>query len=288
MPPPFSLDYFDPPPELARHVLALFHFATDAPLIEDLQPGALGQFVLFARGTGIVSFGERTERLQSNVNLMSGFSTAAPFRIDGPWHAIGLSLSPLGWAALTGAPSSDHIDRFFPAEELLGDEAAAFGEGLSARYCNGEISGEAASFAMADWIAPRLGSVPISHEKLIARTIEWLSGALNPDLDALFGKLTYSRRQAERLVERYFGFPPAALARKYRAIRAAALLSKEHLADHEVADIADAFYDQPHMVREIRRYCGYTPSRLGGDGQPILKTLLQMKNFSRLLEFRAS
>lgn len=42
------------------------------------------------------------------------------------------------------------------------------------------------------------------------------------------------------------------------------------------------------MVHEIRRFCGYTPTRLGGDGQPILKTLLQLKNYTRLQEFRAS
>ncbi len=224
----------------------------------------------------------------AKASIMSAFSKAAPFRIAGPWHAIGASLSPLGWAALSGTPACDHIDRFLSAAELLGEEAAVFGEDLSARYCNGDISGEAASFALADWIAPRLSRVPAAHEKVMEQTISWLSESLNPDLEGLFGKLAYSRRQGERLVERYFGLPPAALARKYRAVRAAALLSKEQLEDHEVAAIADAFYDQPHMVRKISRFCGYTPSRLGGAGQPILKTLLQMKNFSRMLEFRAS
>lgn len=288
MPPPFSLEYFDPPPELSRHVLVLYHFASDAPLIEDLQPGALGQFLLFARGNGTIRFGERADCAETIANLFSGFSTAAPFSIEGPWHAIGLSLSPLGWAALTSVPASEYIDRFFSAAELLGEEATIFGDELSARYCAGEITGKEASFAMADWVTPRLATIPAPHEKLIEQTIAWLCESLNPDLERLFASLAYSRRQAERLVERYFGFPPAALSRKYRAIRAASLLAKEDLSDHEEAAIADAFYDQPHMVREIRRYCGYTPSRLGGDGQPILKTLLQMKNFSRLLEFRAS
>ena len=288
MPPPFSLDYFDPPPELARHVLVLFHFATDMPLIEHLQPGALGQFVLFPRGTGTIQLEGRSDPVVAKAHLMSGFSAAAPFHIHGPWHAIGASLSPFGWAALTGAPASDHIDRFFPAAELLGAEAEEFGERLSADYCSGAISGEDAAAALGAWIAERSGTIPPAHERLIEDVIAWISSALHPHLDALFDTLSYSRRQAERLVERYFGLPPAALARKYRAVRSAALLAKEDLADYEEAAIANAFYDQPHMVREIRRYCGYTPTRLGGDGQPILKTLLQMKNFSRLQEFRAS
>ena len=286
MPPPFTLEYFDPPAELARHVLVLFHFATELPLIEDAQPGALGQLVVFPKGKGTMQFAGRSDTATTKAHLMSGFTAAAPFHMHGPWHAIGASLSPLGWAALTGAPASDHIDRFFPATELLGENVEIFASDLSDQYCSGALSGQEAATALGGWIAQRLGEVPLAHERLIEQVIAWLGTSLKPELDRLFAMLAYSRRQAERLVERYFGLPPAALARKYRAVRAASLLAQDNLADHEEAAVADAFYDQPHMVREIRRYCGFTPSRLGGDGQPILKTLLHMKNFSRLQEFR--
>ncbi len=288
MPPRFSLTYYDPPPELERHVMALFHFATDLPVIEDLQPGALGQFVLFPHGQGEISFAGRTQQVRAKAHLMSGFSAAAPFHMRGPWHAIGASLSPLGWAALTRAPAKAHVDRFLPASELLGAEVTGFADDLCQRYAEGEVSGEAACQLLAKWIAPRLGKVASRHESLIERTIAWLGTSLNPDLDDLFATINYSRRQVERLVERYFGFPPAALARKYRAVRAAALLSKEDLSDVEEAAIADAFYDQPHMVHEIRRFSGYTPTRLGGEGQPIMKTLLQMKNYDRMQLFKAN
>lgn len=284
--PPFSLTYFDPPPALARHVLALFHFATELPFVEDLQPGALGQFVLFPRGHGSISFGERTEKAEAKGFLMSGFSVAAPFSMHGPWHAIGISLSPQGWAALTGKPACDYVDRFLPAGELLGPEASAFAEDLSARYRAAEISGEAACLEIAEWVETRMGSIPARHEQLMEQTIAWLGASLNPELDELFDAVSYSRRQAERLVERYFGFPPAALARKFKAVRAAALLAQEELSDTDEAVLADAFHDQSHMIHEIRRFSGYTPTRLGGDGQPILKTLLQMKNYSHLQAFR--
>jgi len=267
---------------MARHIMVLFEFATEAPYLEDQQPGGLGQFVVFPRGHGTTRLDGRTVNIDTAGHMMSGFSVAAPFKIHGPWHAIGASLSPLGWAALTGVPACDYIDRFPPVGELMGEEATAFCDDLSARYRDGALSGEAACRELGEWLGRRLRPIPSRHEQLIKVTLGWMGSSLSPDIDELFPRLDYSRRQAERLVERYFGLPPAALVRKYRALRSAALLAKEKLSDSDEAALAEAFCDQPHMINEIRRFCGYTPTRLGGEGQPIMKTLLQMRNYSRL------
>ena len=222
MQPRFSLEYFDPPEALAHHVMVLFHFATDEPVIHDTQPGGLGQLVLFAQGEGEMHFAGHTDPVRGKAYLMSGFSRAARFEMRGPWRTIGASLSPLGWAALTGTPARDHVDRFLPASQLVGGDVEHFAGQLGAQYLAGQLGGEAACNALADWIALRLGQIPAVHERLIETTIHWLGGAIFPDLELLFPQLPYSRRQSERLVERYFGLPPAALARKFRAIRAAA------------------------------------------------------------------
>ena len=70
------------------------------------------------------------------------------------------------------------------------------------------------------------------------------------------------------------------------AVRAANLLSQPDLSDEAEAEIASAFYDQPHMIREIRRYCGYTPARLGGGDEPLFQTMLRMRNLARLRRYR--
>ena len=282
----FALTYYDPPEGLERHILTLFHFQFDEPQLMDRHPGALGQLFLSPRGSGAVRFGDRTDHFEPGAHMFSGFETAAPFHVDGPWHVIGASLSALGWAALAGAPASTHVDRLLPARELLGEEIDAFAHGLNAAYNAGKVSGEAACSALAEWIAPRLSPVPDPHRAFIGQVLAWLGSSLHPDVEALFGPLDYSRRQAERLVERYFGFTPAALARRFRAIRAANLLAQPDLSDEAEAEIAAAFYDQPHMIREIRRYCGYTPTRLGGESEPIFQTLLRMRNLDRLDQFR--
>ena len=282
MPPPFLLSYYDPPSEIADHILTLFHFRSDLSRIVDRLPGAVGQLVIFARGGGTAELPSGSQWVGRGAHLLSGFSRAAPIAVDGPWVAFGVSLSPLGWASLTGEPAADHFDRFVPAERFFGEEASHFANDLVARYIADRVTEREAAEEVSEWAAKRLGPVPEGHQRLIDATQRWLGTSLNPALGELFVELAYSRRQAERLVERYFGLPPAALARKYRAIRAAAMLAQVDLTDHAEALIAEAFYDQPHMVREIRRFCGRTPSRLGGEDDPLMQIMLQMKNFRRL------
>ena len=284
--PHFKLTYVDPPAELSQHVLTLFYFAYDQPELLDRHPGALGQLFLASRGIGTVEFPGQTDTFGPGAHLFSGFETARPFNVEGPWHVVGASLSALGWAALTGAPANAHINRVLPAAELLGADVDAFASELNTRYLSQSLTGEAACMELSDWIAARLSPVNKAHESLIDRVVGWLGTSLNPDVEALFETLKYSRRQAERLVTRYFGLAPAALARKFRAIRAANLLAQPGLSDEAESEIASAFYDQPHMIREIRRYTGYTPTRLGGDKEPVFQTLLRLRNLDRLEQFR--
>lgn len=283
----FRLTYFDPPAGLERHVLALFHFEWDEANIEDRHPGALGQLFMTPLGSGEIRFGDRVERVEGDAHMFGGFETAAPFRFRGPWHSYGVSLSPIGWAALAQSPASDCLNHFFPASHFLGPDIDGFAGDLNRQYRDGAITGEQACEQLGRWIAPRLASIPDSHEEVIERALGWLGSSLHPDVDQLYSELDYSRRQVERLVRRYFGFTPAALARKMRAIRAANLLSQPNLTDEGEAEIANAFYDQPHMIREIRRYCGYTPARLGGGKEPLFQTMLRMRNLDRLRRFRA-
>lgn len=284
---PFDLFYFDPPPELSRHVLVTFCFVSEQDAIEDRHPGGLGQLALFSRGQGEVEFDGRIDPMTPGPYLFCGFSSAVPIRVRGPWTAIGASLSPLGWAALTGQSAKLHFDRFAPAAEFLGQSINALSADLCGRLDKGEVTGEEACDELARWIGDHLQPVKPAHEKVIEITLGWLGTSLNPDLDKLFDELPYSRRQSERLVERLFGLPPGALARKFRALRASALLAKDDLSDEAEGEIAAAFTDQSHMIREIRRFCGYTPSRLGGPADPIFHTMIRLKNLDRLKEFRA-
>ncbi|MEO0463076.1 MAG: helix-turn-helix domain-containing protein [Pseudomonadota bacterium] len=282
----FELTYFDPPPGLEHHVLTLFELRFYNERVEDLHIGALGQLCLIVRGRLRADFGERTDDLSEEPMLFTAFDVATPFRADGAGWVLGASFTPYGWASLTQASVKDHRNRFIPAGELLGEDVDRLHDRVAKRRLSGKLSCEQACMAVADWIRPRLNPIPASHEDVIDQTLAWLGSSLNPPVEELFADASYSRRQVERLVQRYFGVPPRALARKFRAIRAANLLAEPKLTDEGEAEIADAFVDQPHMIREIRRFCGYTPSRLGGPADPLFIRLTNMQNLDRFRPYR--
>ncbi len=282
----FQLTYFDPPAGLERYILALFDFRYSNS-VDGRHTGALGQLYLTVRGSVAVEFDDRTDFVEGDPVLFNAFAVARPYRAEGPFWSLGASLSPFGWAALTNASLKEHGDRVHHASDLLGEDVNRMSDSVKSRLLSGAISNEQACLEVAEWIRPRLSSLPDSHEEIIDRTLAWLGSSLNPPVEDLFDDSRYSRRQVERLVQRYFGFAPRALARKFRAIRAANLLAEPDLTDEGEAEIADAFFDQPHMIREIRWFCGFTPSRLGGTDDPMFLRLTHMQNLDRFRPYRS-
>src|SRR3546814_2234328 len=69
-----------------------------------------------------------------------------------------------------------------------------------------------------------------------------------------------SIRSVERMTKHYYGLSPRMLARKYRAVRAAAAIARGETIDTDA--LGDAFYDQSHLIREIKRFAGATPGQL--------------------------
>ncbi len=69
-----------------------------------------------------------------------------------------------------------------------------------------------------------------------------------------------SSRQVLRMVNKLYGMPPKYLARKYRALRAARAFAEDN--EDELLELEDAFYDQSHMIREIKYFAGVTPTKL--------------------------
>ena len=278
----FALDYLPVPADLSDFITTFYHFRCDERVIEDIQPAAVGHLTLFPYGNGAMRFpGDRIDP-SHEFNLLTPFSQAAPFTMNGPFHAIGAVFTPLGWAALTGLPADEHANRLHNAGDWLGREAAMIGARLCDDYRHGRLTGARCAEALGAFIAARLEPVNPRHAALIAATNQWLGEAIDPDVEMLFGRLAYSRRQAQRLVERYFGLPPKALARKYRALRAAVLMSLPQLSDAMDAELAEAFYDQSHMIREIRLFAGRTPARLGDDDRPFLNEMLDPRNLREI------
>lgn len=277
-----AVDYIAPPSAISDYVTTLYHFRCDEPLIRDIQPASVGHLSLFPYGKGELHLPGGRRDPNPEVALLTPLSAACPMVVEGPFHAIGASLSPLGWAALTGLHAGEHRDRMHPAADVLGAEIAALGARLIADYRSGAISGREAALALGDYIAAAAKPVDPRHQSLIREVNRWLGASLNPAISDLLARANYSQRQVQRLVERYFGLPPQTLARKYRALRAAALLSFPQLAPEWEAQLAEAFFDQPHMIREITRFVGRTPARLADRTTPYLAEMIDPKNLREL------
>lgn len=278
----FRLEYLPVPPELAGHVTTFYHFTCDEADIRDVQPAAVGQLAMFPHGQGAIHFRDGRSDPMHDVNLLTPFSVAAPFTVNGPFHAIGAALTPLGWAELTGMSASAHANRFYRAREWLDKDIDQLGALWCESYRAGTMSGAQCAAALADYITGCLTPISAQHRQLIGLTTQWLMRGLNPDIELLYAEIPYSRRQAQRLVERYFGLPPTALRRKYRALRAAVALAQPEIDPASEAAIRDCFYDQPHMIREIRLFSGRTPARLSDEPDSYLTEMLDLRNLREL------
>ncbi len=277
-----EVEYIPPPSSVSKFVTTLYHFRCDEAVIRDIQPASIGHLSLFPYGKGEMHFTNGQRDSNPEIAVLSPLSTATPIFVEGPFHVIGAALTPLGWAALTGLHAGEYRDRLFEASEILGRDVVPMGEQLIAGYRSGKISGRECAFEVGNYIEGKVKRVNARHIELIRTVNQWLGASLNPDLSDLMAEAAYSERQVQRLVEQYFGLPPKALARKYRALRAAALCSFPHLTPEYEAELDAAFFDQPHMIREIQRFAGRTPARLRDNDSPFLNEMIDLKNFREL------
>ena len=276
------VDYIAPPAAIAPFVTTLYHFRCDEAVIRDIQPASVGNLCFFPYGTGEMLFAQGHRDPNHMMGLMTPLSRATPILVDGPFHAFGAALTPIGWAALTGLHAGQCRDRLLPAASVLGPVIDTLGQSLIAAYREERKSGRDCALAVGDFIGQNVKPINPRHLDLIAATGRWLGASFNPEVGDLSGIAGYSARQVQRLVERYFGLTPRALARKYRALRAAALLSAPQLSMEDDAEIAEAFFDQSHMIREIAHFVGRTPARLSDSTTPYLAEMIDARNLREL------
>lgn len=183
--------------------------------------------------------------------------TSAPVRAicHGPVYLAGFGLMPAGWATLMGPDAEQYADRAVDAHDLFGHW----------------IDGVAAAVAKAATDADRVRIMQDLAREILrrgepaplwfTRTVDaWLASHLSPQVADLVAASGMSSRSVERMTKRYYGVTPKMLARKYRALRAASALTRGAALDE--VGLAEAFYDQSHLIREVKHFTGTTPGKL--------------------------
>jgi AraC-like DNA-binding protein len=270
---------FAPPIELAPFVTQIYFFRCDERHIQDRQPAALGHLIFLLSGTGELTFQDGHVDAISGATVFGPGLAAAEFRFDGPLYDLGFALSPLGFVALTGKAANQFADKAVPASALFGPDIDGMMQRFSDGYRRGDMRIADMVEQVSSFLLQRLCKVPMPHMNMIKTVIDWLSSNLDPDVDRLYPQLDMSRSTAARLITRYFGCAPKPLMRKYRALRAASLLVDPACTAELRTKIESLFYDQPHMIREIRQFAGRTPGALDGDDSRILRMWLSKDNY---------
>lgn len=277
-----KISQYSTPVALAPFVTQIYFFQSDAEYIREAQPAALGHLIFFQSGSGELHFHDGHVDPLLPVSIFGPSNAAAEFTLHGPVKLFGMALSPLGFAVLTGRNANECADKLMDAAEIFGSQITMIARRLQAISNQGELDHVQAVQMVTPFLLRQIRNIRESHTTLFTTVTKWLSEGVEPDVGVLYGRLKMSRSTASRLVTRYFGCTPKALMRKYRALRAASNLCDPNCTDERRAQIEALFYDQPHMIREIRHFTGRTPGALGGQDCKILRIWLSRDNYTSL------
>lgn len=255
-----QLDYAAPSAAMADYVTLFYWFRADVPMFEDVERADHAQIRFrLTPGGGEYRFVDDTVKAVGDAHIIGPTTGAYHVRAPGPVHVFGAGLSAAGWAGLVGIASSALVNRTVDLADLFGAAAAA--DAIERLIAAPDL---AAKTACCETILGRLLSAQRPQILDFVRKVDaWLSTGPSPDVDDLTAAIGLSRRQVERKCRALYGAPPKLLARKYRALRAAVLLVANNARMDDVAGYG--FYDQSHMIREIKHFTGFTPGKMKTD-----------------------
>ena len=250
-----ALRYLVPPPELADYFGASYLFTADCPIVADQTRADFAQIRFMLAGVGQYTFGDGRQVATPECCLLGPTSTALSFNVTGPMQVFGVTVLPLGWAALRAGDADGAADNAL-------DLAVLFGADWHDMLLLLRATDDAASAADLLWafLQTRLHPISDADRLFVQATDRWLADERSPRVEALQEATGLSARQLARWCNRLYGAPPKYLARKYRALRCAQELAREELDWADVS--ADAFYDQSHFIRELKHFTGLTPTEL--------------------------
>jgi len=235
-----KLDYAVPAADLTEYVTLFYYFRADVPIFEDIERADYAQLRFrLSPGASQYSFADGLVQQSTEIHVLGPTCGPVKGRAIGPLRLFGMGLTAAGWTAIMGTDASSMLNRTVDAIGLFG---AAKMRGALRAFAKATSVEECAAIA----------------EPLVRYLIqERCVGALRfvRQVDAWLTHL--SRRQVERKCKAMYGAPPKMLARKFRALKAAVALASEAETLDDV--IERGFYDQSHMIREVKEFTGMTP-----------------------------
>lgn len=266
-----SLRYFAPAEPLRGLISSYYLFESDAPLVTDLLRAELAQIRFVLRGRLVSTFA--TGNYVDCPAIMLSGPTLGPlvFQGHGPLAVVGIGLMPAGWAMLIGCHADELADDVAPLDAALSAGVRYTYERLLNTCCPEAIPAVLDALFMA--LIERARAAPLWFTRAAD---DWLTRSPSPQVDDLVAATGVSARQVERLAKRVYGASPKLLARKYRALQAAVRIGTGDATSWMDA-AGDAFYDQPHFIREFKQFVGMTPHRFAVEAAPVLRLTIERR-----------
>ncbi len=251
-----ELDYRVPGPDVADYATLFYFFRTELPVFEDMERADHAQ-MRFRLDDGFAQyrFPDDTVQQATPVHVIGPTSTAFKVRAEGPVRLFGWGVTAGGWAAMMGGDASNALNRMLDAAALLGPRMTE----ARARFQAAPDFDAMVTIATA--LIRELVGGSCDEMVLFARQVDaWLEDSQSPEIDDLIVATGLSRRQVERKCNAIYGAPPKLLARKFRALRAAVAMRGRDLSFDDA--IGHGFYDQSHLIREVKQFTGLTPKQI--------------------------
>ena len=267
-----TLDYAVPVTDVSEYVTLFYDFVADVALFEDVERADHAQIRFrLSHGGATYRFPDGTVQESPDFHVIGPTSGAMGVCATGPVEVFGMGVTALGWAAMIGADASTMLNRVIDANDLFG--AARLQTVAAALRAAQGVAARAAIGAALVRDLVRRGD---SRATGFVRQVDgWLSETPSPEMACLIAATGLSRRRIERKCNALYGTPPKLLARKYRALRAAVAMVE---GVETVSDAVDrGFYDQSHMIREVKHFTGLTPGQICAEPSVLARLTISQR-----------
>jgi AraC-like DNA-binding protein len=250
-----SLEYETPSAELAPLISSFYRFEYHGAPTGELERADRAQFRFYLHGKSEYRFAKGNVDSGHPVTIVGPTSAPCTTWAQGDVTIFGWGITPAGWAALMGTQAGRWTDRAFDARIIFGEPIMELHQALTECIdLNEQVV--LAQRAVTE-IYKNVDTAPFEFTTIVDN---WLASNPDPQISDLATQTGLSIRQLERITRRFYGMPPKMLSRKYRALRAAHILASGDSLDD--SSLAFAFYDQSHLIREVKQFTGLTPSQL--------------------------
>lgn len=255
----------EPAPHLRPFIQDLYGYSerTDALVRRREFPGVF-VVVIFEFGPPVRIFDQDDPRAASR--FPAGFVAGLDDRFtvtehDGFQSGVQLNLTPIGGRLLFGMPMSELAGRVVLARDLLPREHRSLTERLEA------LDGWEARFDLLEAIVS--DRVRRAHEAHGSRqpnpAVAWAFAQIarhqgGLEIRRLARELGYSQTHLITLFRDQVGLPPKRVARLMRFDRLMRHLKNGGSGSWAELALQFGYYDQAHLVRDVRRYTGTTPT----------------------------